>query len=92
MAISSNQALKQLRGHVGRLLVIRYYAKADRIVISAFPQMDRVIFSNAQLDNQSKFKKAITFATQVKASEMLSYLFKQALGNEISVYKEAVKQ
>jgi hypothetical protein len=92
MAISSNQALKHLRGHIGRLLVIRYYAKADRIVVSAFPQMDKVVFSKSQLANQSKFKKAVQFATKIKSCEMLSHLFKQALGNEISVYKEAMRQ
>jgi hypothetical protein len=92
MAVSSNRALIQLRGHIGRLLVIRYYAKADRIVLSAFPHMENVVFSKAQRDNQSKFKKAVEFASKVRSSEMLCFLFKQTLGNEISVYKEAVKQ
>jgi hypothetical protein len=54
--------------------------------------MEKVVFSKAQLDNQSKLKKAVAFATHIKAIEILSYLFKQALGNEISVYKEVVKQ
>jgi hypothetical protein len=92
MAISSNKELKHLRGHIRRQLVIRYYAAADRIVISAFPNMDKVVFSKSQRDNQSKFKRAVAFASSVKSSEMLSFLFTQAFGVEISVYKEAIKQ
>jgi hypothetical protein len=92
MAVSTNRALIKLRGQIGKLLVIRYYAQADRIVVSAFPKMDKVIFSKSQLHNQSKFKKAVEFASNVRSSEMLCFMFKQALGNEISVYKEAVKQ
>jgi hypothetical protein len=92
MAVSSNRTLIQMRGHIGRLLVIRYYAQSDRIVLSAFPNMDKVMFSTAQLKNQSKFKKAVEFASKVKSSAMLCFLFQQEFGKEISVYKEAVKQ
>lgn len=64
MAISKNPILKGFRGHIDKTVVVKQYP-GGRTVITAYPDMSKVIPSKAQLAAKSRFGLAVNYAKEI---------------------------
>ena len=67
MAISHNPLWKVFRGHIEKTVVVKQYP-GDRTIITAYPDMSKVIPSKAQLAAKSKFALAVAYAKNILAN------------------------
>lgn len=70
MAISNNILLKLLSGGLNKQLVFKQYS--DKTVVSVYPDMSKVVFTEKQLQVQEKMAKAHFTAKGIMANEELA--------------------
>lgn len=63
MAILKNPLLKGYSGHIEKTVVVKQYT--DKIVLTAFPDMSNIVFTESQLQEQSRMARAAAFASAV---------------------------
>lgn len=75
MAIAKDSSYNHLRGKVKKTFVVKHYP--SKIVLTSYPDMSNVIFSELQHKSNSKFAVAAAYASSIlkdpekKANEML---------------------
>ena len=88
--VSKNAILKGVSGAIGKQFVIKQYASGT--VISAYPDMDNVKFSELQKLKQSVFKQAVAYAQSVVRNPVKKKEFAKKLKKGERVYNAAIKE
>jgi hypothetical protein len=91
MAITRDNILFQgMSGYLGKQLVVKQYA--TKTVVTKYPDMSNVKPSAKQLEEKSRFSKAVKYAQAILHNPALkaTYLSKVAAGQ--SVYHYAIKE
>lgn len=90
MAISKNPVLKNIKGSIQKAIVVKQYA--DKTVITAYPDMSRVVRSKAQKEEQGRFKQAVAYAKSILANPPEKAAFKKRLKPGQKVYHAAIAE
>lgn len=75
MAIISNFSDPEFRGHIDKKVVIRQYS-GDRVVLSVFPDMSKVVPSETQKKDRLKFKEVQAAALLILADPEIKAFYK----------------
>lgn len=91
MAQSVNSVLlHQLRGQIGKQLVIKQYGK--KTVVSAYPDMSKVKPSKLQKVKRNDFADAVAYAQDILHSPVKKKAYAKKLKNGASVYHAGIKE
>ena len=78
MAKTNHPFLKDFRGSINKIIVVKQYP-GDRTIITAYPDMSRVKPTAAQLAAKTKFAAAVAYAQHSKANINLNILAEKRL-------------
>lgn len=90
MAVSSNPVLKNIKGHIQKTIVVKQYI--HKTVITAYPDMSRIVRSEAQKKEQGRFKQAVAYARSILADPSQKSVFIKRLKPGQSVYHAAIAE
>lgn len=91
MARSQNNVLlHQVRGHIGKQIVVKRYGK--KTVISAYPDMSRVKPSKLQKVKRKSFADAVTYAKAINNDPVKKALYKKKVKRGERVFNYAIKE
>ena len=82
--------LSGLSGQIGKTLIIKQYSYGT--VVTKFPDMTGVKFSNRQKDEHNKFKEAVAFAREVLRDEKKRNTYEKKLKKGQNVYQRVISE
>jgi len=88
--ISNSFFLNQVRGRIGKSMVVKHYAK--KVVITKVPDMSTVEASPAQRVERNKFKEAVAWARQTNNDPVLRAGYIKAARGSKQVYQYLLQQ
>jgi hypothetical protein len=90
MAISENIILDNLRGHIGKQIVVKKYGK--KTVVTKYPDMSKVKPSKLQKVKRRKFTAAVAYAQNILRTPALKARYAKKVKRGQSVYHYAIKE
>jgi hypothetical protein len=90
MATAENIFLKNVRGTIGRQMVIKTYSWGT--VITKYPNMSKVKPSKAQKQQRKSFGEAVVYAKALMADPERAEALKKKLEKGKSVYRAAIRE
>ena len=90
MAISKNPFLRSFRGRINETIVVKQYK--NKTVLTAFPDMTKVKFSEAQLFEQSRMRQAAAFASAIVKDPEKKAAYAATIQAGSSVYHAAIAE
>ena len=88
--LKKNSMLNDLRGTLGKEIVFKHYR--DKVVVSKYPDMNKVKPSALQVENRKRMKEATAYALSVLHNPKLKTAFEKTLQPGETVYRKAIKQ
>ena len=86
----NNPLLHQLRGQIGKQIVIKRYGK--KTVVSAYPDMSRVKPSKLQKIKRKSFADAVAYAKAINNDPVKKALYKKKVKKGQRVFNYAIKE
>ena len=86
----NNPLLHQLRGQMGKQIVIKRYGK--KTVVSAYPDMSRVKPSKLQKIKRKSFADAVAYAKAINNDPVKKALYKKKVKKGQRVFNYAIKE
>lgn len=86
----TNVILKQLRGQIGKQLVVKQYG--NKTVVSAYPDMSKIKPSKLQIKRRNYFAEAVANAQSILHDPVKKAAYTQQLKKGQSVYHAAIKE
>ena len=90
MARSKNIILHNVRGHIGKEIVVKKYGK--KTVITKYPDMSGIKPSKLQKVKRSKFAEAVAYAQNILRTPALKTQYAKKVKRRQSVYHYAIKE
>jgi hypothetical protein len=90
MAISENIILDNVRGHIGKQIVVKKYGK--KTVITKYPDMSNLKPSKLQKVKRSKFAEAVAYAQNILRTPALKAQYAKKVKRRQTVYNYAIKE
>jgi hypothetical protein len=90
MAISENIILHNVRGHIGKQIVVKKYGK--KTVVTKYPDMSKVKPSYLQKSKRSKFAEAVDYAQKILRTPALKAQYAKKVKRRQSVYHYAIRE
>lgn len=87
---TSNIILSQLKGQIGKQLVVKQYGK--KTVITRYPDMSRIKPSALQKNKRKVFAKAVSYAQAINNNPKQKALYARKVKKGQSVYHFAIKE
>ncbi|MEJ8816430.1 hypothetical protein [Lacibacter sp. H407] len=88
--IRQHSLLKGLQGQIGKQLVFKQYG--SKTVVSRYPDMSNVKPSLLQLENQTRFGKAVAYAKAINNDPVLRAAYAKQLKKGKKVYQTALQE
>ena len=88
--LSKDSPLQGARGGIGKQVVVKQYK--DKTVVTAYPDMSKVVPSAKQLEQRQVMKEATAYALRIIRDPKQKALYAQKLQPGASVYHAAKKE
>lgn len=89
MAISNSPYLKNYKGHLKKTLVVK---QAHKTIVTVYPDMSRVKYSEAQKSKQAKFAEAVAYARSIVNDPIKKAAYTKLLPKGKRLYNAAVQE
>ena len=90
MAISKNPDLKDFRGNIDKIVVIKQYA--TKTVLTSYPDMSKVVFNENQKREQGRFAAAVAYAKEIVKDPLKKAEYGKNLPHGTRIYQAAIKE
>lgn len=90
MAILNNPLYRDYHGHIDKLIVIKQYAA--KTVMTAYPDMSKVVWSAAQAGERSRFAQAVAYAKSIIADPQRKAAYKARIDPGKKVFNAAIAE
>ncbi len=91
MARTNNNLLtKALKGQIGKQLVFKQYGK--KTVVTRYPDMSKVVPSEAQKKQRSGFAEAVAYAQTINNDPVTKAKYAKKIKKGKSVFQYAIKE